>query len=77
MTWNYRVLKKEHHTGEIELSIIEVYYDEMGNIDGWADDIRPHGETLEELRRDLDHMIRALTAPILTADDIDMPGATD
>jgi hypothetical protein len=52
-----------------EWSIHEVYYDDKGKIDGWTEEsVGPHGESLDDLRRDLALMRKALTLPVLGQD---------
>jgi hypothetical protein len=63
MSWNYRVL--EHANG---FGIYEVYYDNDG--DGSICNIssipmEPYGETVEELKRDMDAMNAAFDKPVL------------
>jgi len=64
MAWNYRVLKKTLDEGEV-YEIHEVYY--KGNaIHMWSEDpISPYGESLEELKKDLQYQLEALELPIL------------
>jgi hypothetical protein len=53
MSWNYRVVKSE------------VYYED-GKVDGWTEDaIAPGGETVDELREELQRMISCLDKPVL------------
>ncbi len=68
MSWNYRVVK--HDCEEDYYEIMEVYYDEEGNIDGYADTGCPHGESPEGIRRCLELMYRALDKPIIELKDI-------
>lgn len=69
MTWNYRVFR--HHgigPGDTTIpyfKIHEAYYDEEDNFHGMTQAVYPQGETIEELRDDLDWMIKALDAPVL------------
>ena len=67
MHWNHRVMIRHHEgTDETSMGIREVFYDDDGNIDAWtADDMDPHGETLEELRADLERMLACLERPVL------------
>lgn len=62
MTWNYRVMR--HGNGW--LAIHEVHYFDDGK--GMNCTVRPvdvSGESIEELRGDLERMMRALDEPIL------------
>lgn len=67
MSWNYRVRKTKHKNGEVSFEIIECYYAKKGNkiIARSVDAISPHGETLEELRNDLNYMLAALKKPVV------------
>ena len=70
MVWNHRVVKREwkRADGSVEITyqIHEVFYDKKG---AKADMITtdadaPLGETLHELREDLERMVRAVTLAI-------------
>ena len=69
--WNYRVIRKKYPPAidgivEESLQIHEVYYDENNNPKMVTEEgMEPHGETLDELRNDLNNMIKALDKPIL------------
>lgn len=73
MTWNYRVLHRRDdapHVGQVDaFEIIEAYYRD-GVISLWSEAMRPLGHTPEELRSDLEFMLRALDAPVLTEADL-------
>ncbi len=72
--WNYRVVRKAYPpdiNGERDyiLGIHEVYYDENGKPDMVTEErMDAHGETLDELREDLAHMLLALDKPVLEYD---------
>lgn len=74
--WNYRVLHsiyvhesdnyKEHH-----YAIHEVYYNDNGDPKSCTvNSVGPSGETLEELKSDLENYTKALSQPVLEYDDI-------
>jgi len=66
MAWNYRVVKHISHPehGD-EYAIFEVYYDKRGKPEMMSfDPIAPHGETVDELKDDLDRMIEAFGRPV-------------
>lgn len=72
--WNHRVIKREttYRRGEsdeiteIAFGIVEAYYDDAGKLNGYTeDDIAPYGETLEELRENLQRMLKALDKEVL------------
>lgn len=62
--WNYRVVEEDSF-----LSIHEVYYTDAGEIDGWTDATHAGGESVKELRRELEMMLRALDKPVLRVKD--------
>ena len=72
-TWNYRVLeRKDKKTGEKTYAIHEVYYNENGNPDGCTkNSIAPMGESLEELKGDIEYYLRALKKPVLVYDSLE------
>lgn len=66
MSWNYRVLENLDGFG-----IYEVYYDTDGSINNVsAAPMEPYGETVEELKRDMDAMNAAFDKPVLSFVDV-------
>lgn len=66
MGWNYRMLRHTHGPGEEWLAIHEVYYDEKGNVVTWTEDpSQPIGDTVDDLRWDLEKMLQALDHPVI------------
>ena len=69
--WNYRVFVDEHENGEQNYHIREVYYttflDEINDMSLSCTDEEavPTGETLLELKQDLEYMQLALNKPTL------------
>jgi hypothetical protein len=60
--WNYRVFIAK----DAPYHIREVYYDKDNQVDGYVGSgAWPSGDTLEELRKDLEHMLEALDKPVL------------
>jgi hypothetical protein len=60
-TWNHRVRLRN---GWFE--IVEAYYDDAGKLEGQTvDAIAPGGETVDELRDELNRMLRALDEPVI------------
>jgi len=52
------------------MSLFEVYYDDAGKPTNITrDPVAPGGDTLEEVRSDLEHMLDALKKPVLNYDD--------
>ena len=80
MTWNYRVACKKLEV-KIDLSndvyeedcfgIVEAYYNDQGEIYATTERfIEPYGETLEELKRNLETIQKAFNLPVLDLDNI-------
>jgi hypothetical protein len=66
MSWNYRVI--ESVTG---FTIHDVYYNDAGAITNVSvDEVAAYGETLDELRSDLEHYVAALEKPVLKLSEI-------
>ena len=66
MSWNYRVIRRTHERGPDTFGIHEVYYDNEDKPNACTvDPVSPYGETLEELKSDLDRMWKALEKPAL------------
>ena len=78
MSWNYRVihtvLKGEYGTPH-QYAVHEVYYNKAGSpISVSVNPIAPVGETLNELKNEMEHYMKALKEPILQfADFKDAP----
>lgn len=72
MTWNYRIVRRTSLEGSwycrTEGSwycIREVHY-EGDAVVAWSErDVSPGGESIDELRRDMDLFLLALTKPVL------------
>lgn len=69
MTWNHRIVKFKSEHGEY-LGICEVYYDEDDK--PFAHDKEPsvQGETVEEIKQQLEWMLESVKKPILDQLDI-------
>jgi len=71
MSWNYRVIRRKFVSevipeGEYSHGIHEVYYDEAKQPYTWSKDpIAAHGETLEDIKEDLEMQREAFKKPIL------------
>lgn len=60
-SWNYRQVKDGNHYG-----IHEVYYDKYGKIEAITENpCTPYGESKDELFKDLDFMLGALSKPVV------------
>lgn len=69
-TWEYRLVKRVYYNELLELNesiieIEEVYYDNEGNIVAYGDASIPFGETIEEVRKRLNYMQKALDKPVI------------
>ena len=67
MTWNYRVMTLNR--GET-YEIHEVYYDEKGVPKMYsANSVKPYGENIEELQKNLIWMLDSIKKPVLSSND--------
>lgn len=66
MTWNYRVVKHIcEDDGFISFAIYEVYHNSENELSWTVDHKAPIGDSLDELRSDLNMMLKALDLPVL------------
>ena len=64
--WNYRLMRHTDAFGREYYAIHEAYYNDVGEVTAWTDDAAsPMGQTLEEVREELDRMLRAIDYPIV------------
>ena len=65
--WNYRIIRKYHKESESSTyQIHEVYYDDKNNIKSWTQTpVEPMGESLAELRGDIQYFLKAFQQPAL------------
>lgn len=79
--WNYRVVKKHFeppYEKEFRYGIHEVYYDDEGRISMLSvESMDPHGESLEEIKTDLENMMKAFDKPELDFETAVDPKAKD
>ena len=69
--WSHRAMKRNNG----EFAIVETYFDEEGNIEGWTvDNIAPVGDDLDELRWTLEEMLKACDKPVLIEEELDRHG---
>ena len=71
MTWNYRIVKKTHPSGEVTYGIHEAHYPSRrtNRADSITiDPIDPHGYDMKELKADLKAMMKAFDWPVLDFD---------
>lgn len=65
--WNYRIIKK-NISGVDRYAIYEVYY-EKGKPTSWVEDaVSPWGDSVEDLRKDLSNIQRAMALSVLLID---------
>ena len=76
--WEYRVVRKESENGSDEwYSVQEVYYDDDGTPMAQSIDLQVEGDTITEMRKRLEGMIKCLEEPVLDEQDIvDTPTKT-
>lgn len=70
MHWNHRVIRHEYD-GETWYSVHEVYYRGEHAESCTAEPVRVSGDTLDELRCQLQHMLAALDRPVLDAFEVE------
>ena len=66
--WNHRVVRRVYPgalDGEVAYQIHEAYYGLEDKLVITKEPDHPQGETLAELRKDLERMLRALDKPVL------------
>ena len=70
--WDYRVVRKESKDGSDEwYSVQEVYYDdETGEPMAHTTDLQIEGDTITEMRTQLERMLKTLEEPVLDESDI-------
>ena len=71
--WNHRVIRTRHaKTETVAYYIHEVYYQEDGSIAGWTErPVTPVGETVQELRKEIERFLLACYRPILEEKETD------
>lgn len=58
MTWNYRIMKHSHRSGDF-YAIHECFMNSKGQVHSWTEDeVAPLGETAEELIETLEMMLK-------------------
>ena len=72
--WDYRVVRKESADGSNEwYSVQEIYYDDDGQPMAQTIDLTIEGDTITEMRTQLERMINCLGQPVLDESDIIPP----
>ena len=66
--WNHRVIKHTEKDGIVWYGVHEVYYTNDKPVACTQEAMNPYGETAEELKEDLERMLRACEKPILDYD---------
>lgn len=68
--WNHRVVRREHvDTGEVTFAIHEAHYDEVKVEAVTSEPIDVSGESVDDLRWVLEHMLKALDKPVLNYEE--------
>ena len=64
--WNHRIIKRHDKKANITtFQIHEIYYNDNNEIEGWTESpVAPMGESMAELREDLQHFVEALEKPV-------------
>ena len=69
--WDYRVVRTESEDGSNEqYTVQEVYYDDDGKPSALSIDLMVEGDTITEMRTQLEKMLEALEEPVLDESDI-------
>jgi len=65
--WNYRIIRKYHKESDTDtFHVHEVYYNDENQIEGWTESAcAPMGETLSELKEDIELFLKAFEKPVL------------
>ena len=70
MSWNHRVVRRIWETKEVTYEVHEVYYDKDGTKDGMTvNPIVPTGDSVAELRKDMERYMKALDKPVMDYED--------
>lgn len=67
--WNYRLLLRDEPAADPYIELVECYYDDDGNPDGWCE-ASVGGANVTEIRRVLTLMRKATNQIVLTEADI-------
>ena len=75
MSWNYRITRSRNTNADRDIfEIREVYYHDDGSIRGWTAAIGLSGDSVEEIKADLELILRdTFNRPILDITDNDNP----
>jgi len=65
--WNHRVVQNDK---DGLLQIHEIYYNDNGEIWLWSNPVTPSGETIDELKNDVEYFIAAFDKPVLNTRDL-------
>ncbi len=70
--WNHSVVKTTTSTGEVFYQIHEAYYNKAGNLCAITENpIAACGESVEELREELQRMLKCCDKPTLDGDNLE------
>ncbi len=65
--WNFRRMR----IGD-KIALVEVYYNDLDEIEGWTEPVIQSGENDQELLNELNHMIKAFEKPLLIESEIEV-----
>lgn len=66
MTWNHRVLRHVKESDDVWYGIHEVFYNDKGEPDSCTEHLmKPMGASPEELKQELELMVKSIEKPIL------------
>ena len=73
ISWDYRIIE---HDGAF--TVHEVHYNDKGDIISISEDpMGPSGETLEELKEDMEYFLQAFNRPVLRKEEIEFAEMDD
>ncbi len=67
--WSYRIMHR-HDGPNTWYELVEVYYDDNGQPNGFSQADAPHGNTPETIRRIMDDMHKALEQPVIQQEEV-------
>lgn len=75
--WNYRVFKKKHDnmSGDVEYiyTIKGTFYNDVDEVNSWTSEPEiPYGRSKDELKEDLERMLKSLEDPVLDEDELSL-----
>lgn len=68
--WNYRVIRKKIHRGEVTYCIHEVYYENDIPLATTTDSVAIYDDSVEDIKKTLQLYLKATEKPVLNFEDI-------